>query len=121
MPQDLTAATSLADLQAQLAAAGMLGIQPMRQPLPLPSMQGGVTEAQIAALINKAFTEHMPDMHRAVQSFEVVFAKALAPEDYAAFQNYVANGSPGFAAMIEGGAFHPLAQLLWETIKENTP
>ena len=51
--------------------------------------------------------------------FEQVFQNALSKTDYDAFHAYVAAGSPGFAEMLTTDKLHPIAQLLWETIKEN--
>lgn len=51
--------------------------------------------------------------------FDQVFAKALSHEDYKAFADYVAAGAPGFDEMLKGDALNPLAQLLWEIIKES--
>lgn len=107
------------DLRAQLAAAGMMmPPMPVRPPA-MPMTTQGLNEAQVLALIDKALVERVATSP-ANKAFESVFAKALTPTDFQAFQQYVAAGSPGFAAMLEGGKFDPLAQLLWETIKENT-
>lgn len=117
MPND-TPLAPMGDLRAQLAAAGMMmPPMPVRPPA-MPTTQG-LNEAQVLALIDKALVERVA-ASPANKAFESVFAKALTPADFQAFQQYVAAGSPGFAAMLEGGKFDPLAQLLWETIKENT-
>lgn len=50
---------------------------------------------------------------------EDLLQRALPAADYAAFQKYVADGGPGFEAMLKGEALYPLAQLLWETVKES--
>lgn len=121
------------DLRAKLAAAGMvLPPLPMEVYQPVvtqgampasaahqPVVTQGLNEAQVIALIDKAMIERMA-ISPVNKAFESVFAKALTPTDFQAFQQYVANGSLGFAAMLEGGKFDPLAQLLWEIIKENT-
>lgn len=50
---------------------------------------------------------------------EGLLKRALPAEDFAALQFYVSNGSPGFDNLLKGDALFPLAQLLWETIRES--
>lgn len=60
-----------------------------------------------------------PPQLAAVAQFDQVFERALAPGDLAAFKEYVADGAPGFDKLLAGDALYPIAQLLWETIKES--
>ena len=50
---------------------------------------------------------------------EGLLKRALPADDFAALQFYVSNGSPGFDNLMKGDALFPLAQLLWETIRES--
>lgn len=50
---------------------------------------------------------------------EGVLQRALSGAEYANFQKYVADGGSGFDELLKGEALYPLAQLLWETIKES--
>jgi hypothetical protein len=135
MADDLASANSIAELQAKMATAGMLANNPhlaaqmaalstaqaraIPTPPPAATPQGALTQEQIAVLLDEAFKRNLPNVHRISQMFEAVFVKALPADDYAAFQQYVAAGSPGLTDMMASGKFDPLAQLTWETIKEN--
>jgi hypothetical protein len=96
------------NMLAQLGLA-----QPSAPALTADAVQRMIDE-RIAAAMRPA---QAPVAERLAQ-FEQVFQRALSAEDYAAFQQYVATGSPGFAGLLAGDKLHPIAQLLWETIKE---
>lgn len=86
---------------------------------PAPALTAEAVQRMIDERIAKAMSAPPAPAVQRLAQFEQVFQRALSAEDYAAFQQYVAGGSPGFAEMLAGDKLHPIAQLLWETIKEN--
>jgi hypothetical protein len=54
-----------------------------------------------------------------VGKIDAMLQRALPAEDFADLKVYADAGAPGFAALLEGEALYPLAQLLWETIRES--
>ena len=96
---------------------------------PLPAAPAGaVTMAQV----QEAITERLkglaspaaPDalvarLQAVAGQVEGLLKRALPADDFAALQFYVSNGSPGFDNLMKGDALFPLAQLLWETIRES--
>lgn len=94
-----------------------LGLSP---PAPSPA---ALTADQVRQIIDEriaAAAPAPPALMAKLEKFEQVFRRALPAADYAAFQKYVADGSPGFAEILAGDKLHPIAQLLWETIKDAT-
>jgi len=91
---------------------------PASIPMP-PAPYGGVTADQVRQIVDQRLQETMPRLQNTLASFEAIFQRALSADDYAAFHKYVAAGSPGFNELLAGDKLHPIAQLLWETIKEN--
>lgn len=87
-------------------------------PAPTPAT---LTIEQVRQIVDERLAASAPPapVVARLAQFEQVFQKALSADDYATFQQYVAAGSPGFAEMLAGDKLHPIAQLLWETIKEN--
>ncbi len=120
--------TTPADIQAQLAAlaARVRGGAPLIAPVYTPMMPApavvpagpAVGEDRMRQMIADEFQKHMPGVAQRLQAFGAIFAKALPPEDYSAFYQYVADGAPGLQQMVDAGKFDPIVQLLWETIKE---
>lgn len=97
---------------------------PALAPMPAPPQavapQGlAITEERMAAMMDAAIAKHMPGAVKVMQAFESVFQRALAPDDYKAFVQYTQNGSPGFDKLMASDKLDPIAQLLWETVKEN--
>lgn len=88
---------------------------------------GGVTMQQV----QDAITERLKALPAAapaplVARLQVVEAqvtdllrRALSADDFASLQHYVANGAPGFDTLLKGDALFPLAQLMWETIRDS--
>lgn len=107
--------TTMAELQAQLAAGG--GLSPPNPAAARPATF--VTEQQVRAWIEEAFAQRIPAVQQRLQGFDAMFAKALPKDDYAAFQQYMAAGSPGFDQLLASDKLYPLVQLLWDTIKEH--
>ncbi len=122
--------TTPADIQAQLAALaarvpGGTPFTPPAYPSMMPAPPLGtppaavpVGEDRMRQMIAEEFQKHMPGVAQRLQAFGAIFAKALPPEDYSAFYQYVADGAPGLQQMVDAGKFDPIVQLLWETIKE---
>lgn len=94
----------------------------------LPPPVGTVTMDQVQGAITerlKGFTQPAPvdalaaRLQAVAAKAEGVLQRALSGAEYAAFQKYVADGGPGFDDLLQGDALYPLAQLLWETIRES--
>lgn len=110
----------------QRMAQQAMSLQPPAPPPPQLNMASqpvsalpAPTAEQFSAMLEAEFRRWMPQLHNTMAKFEEVFKAALPPEDYDAFTKYAQSGSPGFAEMALGGKFNPLAQLFWETVKEN--
>lgn len=102
---------------------------PINQAL-IPGMAPPITLEQVEALIQTKLEKFVPpsppqagpDMSKLtaiIGQLEMVFQRALSPEQYAAFQSYVQAGGPGFQDILNAKALDPCVQLLWETIKES--
>jgi hypothetical protein len=116
---------SLEELRAQvMQQQAALSATPFAQSVSLPSNRTvespQITEAQVKTWVSDAINQRMPGVQQRLASFDAAFAKALSAEDYAAFQQYVASGSPGFDALLASDKLYPLVQLFWETIREST-
>lgn len=107
--------------------AQQLGIGALAAPI-LPAPTSAVTMDQVQEAITermKGFTQPAPvdalaaRLQAVAAKAEGVLQRALSGAEYANFQKYVADGGPGFDALLQGEALYPLAQLLWETIKES--
>ncbi len=101
---------SLAELQAMMAA-GQFPLVPPAAQIPAPHLD-------IPAMIKAEFDRRMPAMQSSMSKFEDVFKRALSAEDYVEFTCYAQAGAPGFNELLASDKLFPLAQLLWETIKE---
>lgn len=93
-----------------------------------PAPAGAITMDQVQDAITerlKGFTQPAPvdalaaRLRAVAAKAEGVLQRALSGAEYANFQKYVADGGPGFDELLKGEALYPLAQLLWETIKES--
>lgn len=131
--------TSLDELQMAIANGTFPGMAKPAAVLPFQGIQPLVpkpgawpqapspmlTEESVRAIIAEEFekrgTAPTVQFQKIIAAADVLFKKALPQEDFAAFAAYMQSGSPSFNDMLESGKFDPLAQLLWETIKENTP
>lgn len=103
------------------ALATQLGLTP-----PAPAQPPGMTAEQVRQIVAEELAARTPAASPAqamarLEQFDKVFQKALPAEDFMAFQKYVAAGAPGFADLLTTDKLNPIAQLLWETIKENMP
>jgi hypothetical protein len=94
-----------------------LPVQPMAIAPPL-AYQPNVSEEKIRAIMAEELNRHMPRFQTFNDQFETIFKSALSEEEYKAFHEYVAAGSPKFDEILKSDALHPIAQLLWEAIKE---
>lgn len=54
-----------------------------------------------------------------VAKIDGMLKRALKADDFADLTAYVKAGAPGFDTLLAGDALFPLAQLLWETIRES--
>lgn len=105
--------------------AQQLGLNPG---IAMPAPAGAITMDQVQDAITerlKGFTQPAPidalaaRLQAVAAKAEGVLQRALSGAEYANFQKYVADGGPGFDELLKGEALYPLAQLLWETIKES--
>jgi hypothetical protein len=99
----------LSQLQ-QMMAQQHPGYPPVAMPL---------TEQRVQAMIESAILRRMAAVKSPLSQFDAIFQRALSSEDFAAFTKYVQTGAPGFDAIMKSDKLDPIAQLLWETIKEN--
>lgn len=92
---------------------------PAASAITMDQVQDAITERL------KGFTQPAPvdalaaRLQAVAAKAEGVLQRALSGAEYANFQKYVADGGPGFDELLQGEALYPLAQLLWETIKES--
>jgi hypothetical protein len=115
-------------LRASIAAAEKLRAPLLPSSNPMTQVQPGqMTIEQVQQIVDARLKELNPgpakamqQLQNSMQAFESMFQRALPAADYKAFQEYVANGSPGFNDILQSDKLFPLAQLLWETIKEHT-
>jgi hypothetical protein len=98
--------------------AARLGVTAAPAPAPVYA-----TVDQVQALIDARLKAAPDPLLARVQLLtaqaEGLLQRALPAADFAAFQQYLAGGAPGFDALLKTEALHPLAQLLWEIIKES--
>lgn len=89
-------------------------------PAPTPTVQQSMGEEQMRQLLREELDKYLGPQLRAIfNEVESIFQRALSPADYQAFKEYTTGGSPGFERLTQGEQLFPLAQLLWEVIKEN--
>lgn len=103
------------NMLAQLGLTPTGAIQP-----PTPALTAEMVSQMIDERLKAVAPPAIERLAGISAQFEQVFQAALPKEDYEAFHAYVANGSPGFDKLLAGDTLHPIAQLLWETIKEST-
>jgi hypothetical protein len=85
---------------------------------PQPAQQA-ITPDQIAAIVDASLKRAMPQLMGMVNTIDGFFNRALPPEELAAFKAYRDQGAPGLKAMLDSDTLFPIAQLMWEMIKEN--
>lgn len=107
--------------------AQQLGLVNATTPAP-DAPAGAVTMAQVQDAITERLKGLAPPaapdalvarLQTVAGQVEGLLKRALPADDFAALQFYVSNGSPGFDNLMKGDALFPLAQLLWETIRES--
>lgn len=108
--------------------AQQLGLAPALAAPAIAAPAGAITMSEVQDAITerlKGFTPPAPvdalaaRLQVVAAKAEGVLQRALSGAEYANFQKYVADGGPGFDELLKGEALYPLAQLLWETIKES--
>ena len=93
----------------------MIGLTAMTMPIqPAP-----INAEQVQAMIDASIKSSMVAVQSPLAQFDSIFQRALPKEDFAAFTAYVSRGAPGFSELLNSDKLDPIAQLLWETIKEN--
>lgn len=124
----LPAYKSTGNLAADLAALtqqnpGMFGNAVLPVPTPMPPI-GGVNETQIRTIMQEELAKLAPNvqgnLNQALEPLRAMFNSALADDDLKQFKEYLEKGAPGFGQLLASDKLYPIAQLLWETIKENT-
>lgn len=98
-----------------------LGITPQTAPAPA---QAPLTADMVRSIVDERMAslsaaQPAAKAQTTMAQLDQVFAKALSADDYNAFAEYLSAGSPGFNDLLAGDALNPIAQLLWETIKEH--
>jgi hypothetical protein len=104
---------ALAALQAQLSA----GARPGTSYTPAPAVS--MTPQDVQAMIDASLSRALAPVASPLAQFDSIFQRALPADDFAAFTGYVQRGAPGFGELLKSDKLDPIAQLLWETIKEN--
>lgn len=102
--------TDMAQLQALIAQP-----QLPTYALPAPPM----TPQSVQAMIDASIQHSMASVQSPLAQFDAIFQRALSEEDFTAFTKYVQAGAPGFDVIVKSDKLDPIAQLLWETIKES--
>ncbi len=100
--------------QVQQIMAQIAAKQLAQSPIP---QTAAATPEQVASIIESALKKMMPQLVEAIAVMDSFFSKALSTEDFAAFKEFRAKGSPGFKELIESDKLHPIAQLLWDEMK----
>lgn len=107
----MDSAAELQRLQAQITA------MTLGQSTAPPPAEKPVTADQVAAIVDAAITRAMPQLIGMVQVIDEFFSKALPPEELEAFKAYRDAGAPGLRELLASENLHPVAQLLWDEIK----
>ena len=118
---------TMEELQAMMVPGGALNPYPKQTPAMVPQYQPQpqlqtpqfVTAQDVQAMIDASLKQTAQVAASPLAQFDTIFQRALPSEDFAAFTAYVQNGAPGFADLLQTDKLDPIAQLLWETIKEN--
>jgi hypothetical protein len=113
---------TMADLQAMMLPGGALSCYPaapIPSSLPHFAASPSLTAQDVQAMIDASISRSITVVHSPLEQFDSIFQQALSPDDFAAFTTYVQDGAKGFSDLMKSDALHPIAQLLWETIKEH--
>src|ERR1700739_269853 len=109
----------LNDANARITSGQPL-VAPVESPAPAAApATPPVTAEQIAAIVETELKRAMPPRMGMVQSLDDFFTRALPPAELQAFKAYRDQGAPGLQALVASTELYPIAELLWDTIKEH--
>jgi len=110
---------SMEELEAMLQPGGPLNPHQNRVPMLMPKTPQFTTALDVQTMIDASLARTVQAAANPLSQFDTIFQRALPAEDFAAFTAYVSLGAPGFGDLMATEKLDPIAQLLWETIKEN--